>query len=466
MAVTIERPVTRDWSEPSNEAGAQLHSQTLESAAWILHAWPVLREWLPQSFYDRVHTFAFGNWADSAPIDPSPLEIDPMWSPSAWLTSSNMPFKGRHCPGHSILPNLLMHQVALREGRSDAAIYLNAAVAQSEWIVANLDWADPKTTKGQRMSECKLLPGLVYLLRNFPAQAPSGLAAKIDAWVDTMIARSNNSWDFRRYDDTDWAIPKGTPNWNEPGNLAGFPACALSAATVTNGPAKQLRLRQIAWAAMDCLFGRNPLLKASPARPHTLANGSPGGFPDVERGWPDLYTGGVGYLENSRGAICSSPGSEHFPNSPSAARRYYEPWTNFNAAWNMGIAYLGADIAAQPAPLTLPAAYSAAPDADANSNQVSDLIEYASAGPNRIYQSPRLLPGSILRGEVNLQAYDVDLRVEWSDTLTNWVPATAIPTHDVSNQDGTITRDWQLPSGEPKLFWRLRASSVTPRGPP
>ncbi len=82
--------------------------------------------------------------------------------PATYGTVDKHPYKGRHAPGHSILPNLLMYQVAQREGRGDATNYLNAARTQAQWIIDNLDWADPRTTKGHRMSEHKMMPGLVY----------------------------------------------------------------------------------------------------------------------------------------------------------------------------------------------------------------------------------------------------------------------------------------------------------------
>jgi hypothetical protein len=75
----------------------------------------------------------------------------------------------------------------------------------------------------------------------------------------------------------------------------------------------------------------------------TLANGKPGRFPDIERGWAKLYTGQAAFLENARGALCSGPATEHFPNNPNATLRHHEPWTNFNAAWNLSLAYLAAE---------------------------------------------------------------------------------------------------------------------------
>lgn len=73
------------------------------------------------------------------------IDIDPLWDPATSGTIDKHPFKGRHAPGHSILPNLLLWQVALREGRSDAGTYLAAAQAQAQWVIDHLDWSEAAT---------------------------------------------------------------------------------------------------------------------------------------------------------------------------------------------------------------------------------------------------------------------------------------------------------------------------------
>lgn len=362
LGVTMERPNTKDPSgDPLPE---QLHAQTKEWFAWFLYAWPDIRHHFPDSFYEQCRDFTFANWATSSGLGdgtvtnnkPSPLDIDELWDPASYGGHDKHPFKGRHPLGHSILPNLLLWQVALREERSDAAVYLAAAQAQTSWVITNIDWNDPKTTKGMRMSEHKLMPGLVYFLRNHPTEAPVGLATKIEEWANIMISRSDNLWDFRRYElvDTDndgvvdWSLPRTTYKWNEPGNLAGFPACALAAAwTLDHAPVKQARLREMSQAAIDCLFGRNPLNTGSASRPSL-------GFPDQETSWTPLWTGGAGFLDNVRGALASGPGSEHFPYNPDGAKRHHEGWVNFNASLNMGLSYMLADRTTEKAPLTAP----------------------------------------------------------------------------------------------------------------
>lgn len=332
----LVNPETKDPSKDPDPR--RIHPQTVEQVAYVAWAWPALRQWLPESFGRRCRDFCFEHWAPS-------LAIGAWWDPATYLAPDQLgdgnpmggvlhPYKGRHAPGHSIVPNLLMHEVALRQGRDDADAYLEAAVRQAEWCTTNLDWNDPRTTKGQRMSEHRTIPNLVWLLQKYPRHAPAGLHRKIDAWADVAIARSDNLWDYRRYDlGEHWSIPK----LNDVGNLVSFPAVATAAGWVVGDPGKRQRLEQIATAAVDHVFGRNPRLAAAPHQP-TM------GFPEIERGWPVHYRDGVcARLELCRGSISSAPGTEMFPFNPRGAPRHAEGWVNYGAAWGISLAYLRCD---------------------------------------------------------------------------------------------------------------------------
>lgn len=338
----LMKPATKDpMGDPEKR---QIHSQTVEQIAYVLHAWPMLKEWLPQSFHDRCRDFCFANWEKS-------LTIDKWWDPKGYdapptganpMSGRLHPYKGRHAPGHSIVPNLLMHEIAKRENRGDAMKYLDAAVAQADFIVKNLDWNDPRSTKGHRMSEHRTVPSLVRLLRKYPDRAPAGLKEKIRAWAEVAVRRSDNMWDFRRYDEGEnWTIPK----LSDVGNWVSFPAIALQATEVIDDPVLKQRLYQLAISHMDFVFGRNPKLAAAPHLPQM-------GFPEIERGWPVGHKPNVcARLELCRGSLSSGPGSEMFPYHPEGAYRHAEGWVNYGAGWCLSLAYLQFAIAkSNPAP--------------------------------------------------------------------------------------------------------------------
>ena len=333
----LMHPVSRDPS--GDPLPRQIHSQHVEQFAYLLRTWPQLAAWLPEEFRVRCHDFAFAHWESSGL-----LAIDPNWDQSTYddplppekpLGGAYLnPYKGRHPPGHSIAPNLMMYEIALHEGRADAPQFLAAARAQTQWLIERLDWNDPRTTKGQRMSEFRTMIGLVWFLQHHPDEAPAGLREKITSWARVAVARSANLWDFRRYDlEANWSIPR----INEPGNLLGFTAAALAASWVIDDPALRARLREIAFAQTDAFWGRNPVRAVGVSYPKQ-------DFPEVERAWPVHYKADTcARLETTRGSISTSAGTESYPYQPNAPFRYNEGWVNYNTAWNVDLAYVHFD---------------------------------------------------------------------------------------------------------------------------
>jgi len=355
----LMKPNGRDPSASFDDDNSLIEPQTVEQIAYVLWAWPELKQWLPQSFYDRCLEFCLKFWkpeggprghytqgGSANKRGASALDISPWWNPETYMTTESFdqnihnpghmhPFKGRHAPGHSIVPNLLMHEVAKREGLADADMYLNAAVKQADWIIKHLDWNDPRTTKGHRLSEHRTIPNLVWLLQKYPQQAPEGLQAKITEWARVAVSRSHNLWDFRKYSDEMWTIP----GMNEVGNSLSLPAIALSASWVVEDPALKQELERIAFASVDHLFGRNPMLHASTPHPKQ-------GFPEIERGWPKLYKlDTCARLETVRGNLATLPGSEMYPFQPGKKFRHLEGWSNYGASWCISLSYLQFDAA-------------------------------------------------------------------------------------------------------------------------
>ncbi len=311
------------------------HEMLKAQLAYFLYAWPVLERWLPAQNFTAVRDHAFEHWSKPEADRKYPYEESPEHDLLALKTQLGTT-KGAYPPGFSVEPNLLMHAVARREGRADANAYLEAAVRQADWMVKNLDWNDPQTTKGQRMSEFLTVTGLAHLLREFPEAAPKGLAEKIQEWTAVVIRRSNNLWDFRKLDDAEGWTPMGSQPtmWNEPGNVVGLPAAILAARDLVPGAETRARLDQLVWSHFDNMFGRNPVGRH-------FSHDAPREIEGVEWGWFSFYRGGIGQLANVRFVIDGSPKNGHYPYNPGIGNvGWTEGWIQFNTAFNISLAYL------------------------------------------------------------------------------------------------------------------------------
>lgn len=307
-------PMTHDPS--GDPKGEKMHPQTIEQLAYFLFMYPVVQKYVNRKFYELILNFTLRWW--------KPIGLFEV------LTEVGTG-KGRECPGHSIMPNLMMYEVAKRECPELADRFMNAAINQTKWIINNVDWKDPIYTKGQRMNEHRLVTGLTYFYLNYFEKAPEGLKDKIEELGKHYVSLSNNMWDFRRFDMCEnWTLP----GFNECGNIAAFPACAFSVAMCVEDETLKKRLIQLGYSHFDNLYGRNPL------NAHA-ANHPENGFYGVDRGYPYSYYNDVtARLENTRGSLSALPGSEMYPFNPNGKTRHPEGWTAYNASWNVGLAYL------------------------------------------------------------------------------------------------------------------------------
>ncbi|MBI4623273.1 MAG: discoidin domain-containing protein [Verrucomicrobia bacterium] len=251
------------------------HEHLKAQLAYFLYAWPWLKNHLPEQNYAVVREFAFGVWSEKKCDREYPYDESPEHDLLALKTKVGTT-KGCYPPGFSIEPNLLLFEVARRERRSDAGRYFEAAHRQAAWIVANLDWNDPLTTKGQRMSEWITLTALTHFLRDYPDRAPAGLGAKIDAWAQVVVRRSANLWDFRKLDDGDAWTPTGAQRtmWNEPGNVVGLPAALLAAQPFVRDGATRARLAQLPARTSTISSAAIPPAATSPTMRRARSRGS------------------------------------------------------------------------------------------------------------------------------------------------------------------------------------------------
>jgi len=311
------------------------HEMLKSQLAYFLYAWPALEPYLPAQNYQAVRDFAFSVWADPSTDQKYPYDESPENNLLALKTKLGTT-KGPLPPGFSLQPNLMMFQVATRDKRPDADLYLKAAFAQAKWLIAHLDWNDPLTTKGQRMSEFITVTGLSHFLSEFPDRAPKGLAEKLNDWAAVVVRRSENLWDFRKLDDKDGWTPMGkTPQmWNEPGNVIGLPAAILAAQPFITDSKTRDRLTQIVWSHFDNMFGRNPVGRH-------FSFDAPREIEGVEHGWFKFHAGGIGRLAEARFVIDGSPKNAHYPYHPELGDiGWTEGWVQFNADFNVSLAYL------------------------------------------------------------------------------------------------------------------------------
>ncbi len=311
------------------------HEHLKAQLAYFLYAWPALEAWLPAQNYKVVRDYAFATWA--APESDRTYPYDESVDHNLLALKTKIgTTKGCLPPGFSVQPNLMMFEVAKREKRPDADLYFEAASKQAVWMIANLDWNDPLTTKGQRMSEFLTITGLSHFLKEYPDRAPKGLAGKINDWAKVVIRRSDNLWDFRKLDDKDKWTPMGEKPqmWNEPGNVVGLPSSILAAEPfITDAKTKQ-RLEELVWSHFDNMFGRNPVGRH-------FSYDAPREVEGVEYGWFKFYPGGIGRLAEARFVIDGSPKNAHYPYHPEVGDiGWTEGWIQFNAAFDISLAYL------------------------------------------------------------------------------------------------------------------------------
>jgi hypothetical protein len=333
------------WGAELYLKGRVNHTLFKEQLAAFLYAYPSLSNWVPRALYEEVRDYLFPIWGDSqkdryAWHDYTEHTADLFQTYTQIGTG-----KGEFPVGHSIVPNLQMWQVAQREGRDDADEYRTAAIDQTEWIIGNVDVTDPAVTKGQRQGEYHLMTSLATLADMLPAdQLPDRLTDFVSTWADTMIERSGNVWDFRKYDDDRWTIPSFTggssEDPNETGNVLGFPAAALAAVHVLGADSRADRLREVAVAAVDDIFGRNPTGRAASYRGATAEYG----FEGVDLGWFSEFQGGNGKLQGARGVFDGSPKDAHYPYNPGLGNPgHNEGWVTFNTAWLEALAWRAYD---------------------------------------------------------------------------------------------------------------------------
>lgn len=316
------------------------HAMNKHQLAAFLYGYPAYDQHISRETYEKVLKLTLEIWEQDKVEDPKKYKYD-----ETPATGHNMlaldtkvgSTKGSHPPGHSVLPNLYMYEVAKREKLPDADRFLKAATEQIQWLAAQ-DWSDPRMTKGQRMSEYVTVMGIAAFGIMHPDLKPAGYDALLSKWTQIAAARSQNMWDFRKLSDTQWT-PTGTSpqHWNEVGNVTGFPACALGIKNVLKDDKQRAVLDRLAYAHLDNMFGRNPTGRHFCYR-------APSEIKGVEYGWYSFLKGGIGKLAEVEFVLDGAPKNAHYPYNPQIGNvGWTEGWVNFNTSYNMSLAMLAFD---------------------------------------------------------------------------------------------------------------------------
>lgn len=330
----------RYWDWCIND-GVQLHALVKGQIPYFLYLYPHIQSYVSEEFYTKIRDMTVAQWGVST-CNKSWYDVS--IDHSLFSTQSKIgTVKGACPPGYAIVPNLMMWEVAKRDGLENTQDYFDAAYNNLVWLVNDVDLYDPANTKGQRTSEYITFHALTYAYEMYPDLCPAGTYDKILGVAKLLISRSNNMWDYCQYktagdlsgaDSTRWVNMETSGGLcNQPGNVAGFMAIAYSLARVIKDEEICKKLRQLAVSHLDHVYGRNP-------HGRHFCYTATQEFDGAKLGWTERYRGGLGNLEYCVGVLDGSPKEESYPYDPDASTGYTEGWVAFNSAWNMSLAYL------------------------------------------------------------------------------------------------------------------------------
>ena len=298
----------------------------LAAACAFYHAF--LKPYVTRETYEKYRTVVLEKWE----AYDRHKEVRYWVKSRKWIDEGRLEFNEQgNALGQGLLRNLLMYLAEREEPKGHAARFLAYARACAEDIIKSWDFSNPVHTWRARNAEHIAPQALALFLLLAPEHAPAGTKEKLAAWRDYIVSRSNNLWQYRTHDDTEWAHPKS----KEVGTVAGMGGAAFAVAAVLNDPV----LRAIGWSQVDFVFGRNPA-GAHLSHKSRLRVAMRGFWNGVETGWPHAYVFGTGELGPVRGTLDGSPTDAAFPFNPAEAASADKPgvygtegWSITNRAW-------------------------------------------------------------------------------------------------------------------------------------
>ena len=253
----------------NTEKSIYLHALIKGQVAYFLYLYPYISDYVDSEWYVTIRDWLIEQWSVET-CNKSWYEVNDGVNHSLFTTQSAIgTVKGMLPPAYAIVPNLMMWEVAKRDGLDIAQDFFDSAYSNMEWLVNEVDLTLPENTKGQRMSEYITFHSLTYFYEKYPELCPNGTYEKIVSVAKLFISRSNNLWDYRQFktsgdlsnsDSTRWVNAETSGGLcNQPGNVAGFVAVAYSLARVIDDKKIKKKLKQLAVSHLDHVYGRNPL---------------------------------------------------------------------------------------------------------------------------------------------------------------------------------------------------------------
>jgi hypothetical protein len=304
------------------------HQNLLDQLAAVVGAYhPFLHRYLDEDTY-RKYLFAARQLWETFDRH---KEVRYWVNSQKWIDEGFREFSEQgNAYGQAVFRNLFIYLAEREEEDGRPEKYLTYAQDAARDIVQNWDFDNPWHMWAMRNAEHITPQALAFFLMVAPEHAPAGAHEKLGAWRDYILARTDNLWQYRTHSDTEWAHPRS----KEVGTVAGLGGSMFAVAHLLDDP----KLREVGWSQVNFVFGLNPVGAALSAKTKARVERN-GYWLGVERGWPDVYGYGTGFLKYARGSLDGSPLNQAFPYAPEDFRgtteRHYatEGWAISNRAW-------------------------------------------------------------------------------------------------------------------------------------
>ena len=275
---------------------------TLDQLAAVCAAYePFLKPWLPEERYRAYRKLCLEKWEAY-----ERHKVLRYWTYSnKWVDVGYQEFNEMgHAFGQSVFSNLFMYMTELNEPDGKPEKFLRYAQESAADIIKNWDFTNIPHMWWIRNAAHITPQALAFFLMQYPDKAPAGTREKLNGWMDHILSRSRNPWQYRTHSDVEWAHPKTK-------ELGGPPALGGSLFAAGHVLGRQDG-RSVAWSQIDFTFGLNPVGAhfSNKSQERLDINGY---WPGIEVGWPKAHPNGYGMLGRVRGTLDGTPMDADFP---------------------------------------------------------------------------------------------------------------------------------------------------------